>query len=1067
MPPTAELLRQLKPPPEITLITRFCDDVIRRRRPQRMTIVQPLTVRAARPVTPPQLMGRWGPIPEEEVSVWPTLFHAQDIEVVEVERFLTWLKRMQTRESGWLFNYPEMAFPPRPMAPFLDQEATTGSIPVWRPAGIDGYVPTRGDRLLTDNIRAYVPTRGERMLPGAPDGYVPARRPRAVPDGFVPTGERADRMRRTMAAQRLRAIEAEDALLAPPAGGKDVAPPFGAAATPPIGMGRGITPFGVAAPAAMLLAGVAASRFQGQPSFTPLTMVGRRGAPFSPETPAFDWQTPPPGSKATGLSPMAADRNWTSYSRTPSPIGGSAPVPYPQLPVAGMTAGQPQAAGQIPTMMQGKVTWQLPAGREWTANLRATLPVAGFAPIPYPRFAAADFRGMPTPIRPALDPMPAPGVTGRMTMGAGGDWTRYARTPSPIGGPVPIPYPHLPVNAAGFMAAATQRAADGRGSGAQDQPRPLAPGTLLENPYLGQMTLIAPPLRVASEEAEDSGTAVAFNWETLTKGQGALDARGLAALRRALPDDAQLIYPALPKGQLPAGAVNLRLAQPTVAHLLEAGYGVPAGAEVAARAVSGTVASIGATPQAMPLTGQIVPGKRPAGTKASILPSREEKPGGELPQIGTRQAKRGGALDFLGLPVSLAPSLGGRSEVREAVSSNVARDKIAKTIRPNVFGPLRHSLFPSFQSIEAEPDRQAWEKAAPSFGLRDSKPMTVLAPQARAPMVTLSTSLPQIGGEQPPAPGTFPQMHIAEAAPVQRTVEAFGGMPRIPMLSPPTVSGGASGLMPSRTPASLPWSAERAHSFSGGGQPVHQFRPISGPSIGPSASAPAPPAAPGALPRGTFGESPAVSLRPASSPASGLLPAIGAPAFSPINQPRTTAPAPPVFAGAPATPSHPGPMPSFGSPGGAHPASRIPQRQPISMPSISLPESAAMLSFPPPVGGGVDIPMPTMHLPAPPSVTSPGSGMRARTNLVSRAPAMLYTPPAPRVMTAPLALQRSVETGHVQSEAQAAARPAAGQGANRTEREGQQGAEISLLATEVWSILKQRLATEAIRRGRW
>jgi len=95
--------------------------------------------------------------------------------------------------------------------------------------------------------------------------------------------------------------------------------------------------------------------------------------------------------------------------------------------------------------------------------------------------------------------------------------------------------------------------------------------------------------------------------------------------------------------------------------------------------------------------------------------------------------------------------------------------------------------------------------------------------------------------------------------------------------------------------------------------------------------------------------------------------------------------------------------------------------------------------------------------------------MHARTNLVTRTPAMLYAPPAPhvRTTTAPLALQRSITIGDVDSEVQTTERQATGQAATQTQREGQHGVEINILATEVFTLLKKRLATEAIRRGRW
>jgi len=98
--------------------------------------------------------------------------------------------------------------------------------------------------------------------------------------------------------------------------------------------------------------------------------------------------------------------------------------------------------------------------------------------------------------------------------------------------------------------------------------------------------------------------------------------------------------------------------------------------------------------------------------------------------------------------------------------------------------------------------------------------------------------------------------------------------------------------------------------------------------------------------------------------------------------------------------------------------------------------------------------------------------MQSHTTLLSRAPAMLYTPPSPRGMTAtaPLAIQRATGEGAASAHSltrEQGAESATSQSATASRNEGQQGAEINVLATEVWSLLKQRLATEAIRRGRW
>ena len=574
------------------------------------------------------------------------------------------------------------------------------------------------------------------------------------------------------------------------------------------------------------------------------------------------------------------------------------------------------------------------------------------------------------------------------------------------------------------------------------------------------MTLIAPPLRVASEEAEDRGTAVAFQWQSLAKGHKPLNPRALSALRQTLPEGSQLIYPALPREQMPAGAVNLRLAQPTVAHLLATGYGVPPASGVASRVINESEALLGSSPAPEPLAGHIVPGKRPAGMKTSLLPDGKQ-PGGALPRVGHREAHRDGELGYLGMPVSLAPSLGGRSEVREAVASGIARDKVAKTIRPAAFNTLRHLLFPSFRSVEAEPDQQAWRKAAPSFGLPDSKPTTVLSPHARTPMHTPTTSLPQLGGTQPPSPGALPQWHSADVAPLKQAGRVLGSMPPP---SPGPLSPPVFGLSPHSAPGPVP--APRL-GVTPGGPSLASFQPMFRPSIGPALPGLLPAAPPPAPPRPrTFGGLPAAFGHPAPSPEASPLPLIGLSPILPMHHPAVPNPEGGGGAGHPLPLPRPPAMPPVGPPAQQAEGQKLPLSPP-GLPSILQPQppKAPHISFP--AGGDAGAPLPDMLLPVAP-LKGQHDGARTITTLVSRAPQMLYTPPVPRtVKPSSLAIQRSSTIESVESTVQQPAQSRAERATARADREGMQAAEMNSLATEVWSMLKQRLATEAIRRGRW
>ena len=109
---------------------------------------------------------------------------------------------------------------------------------------------------------------------------------------------------------------------------------------------------------------------------------------------------------------------------------------------------------------------------------------------------------------------------------------------------------------------------------------------------LGQISLVAPDLRLASRESAAGGAAVSMPWAALAQGAGPLDEAALARLGPVLPAGARLIYPALPPGT--AGATNLALAPNLVARLTGA-YG-PAEAVGGAAADHAARAGRGAAP---------------------------------------------------------------------------------------------------------------------------------------------------------------------------------------------------------------------------------------------------------------------------------------------------------------------------------------------------------------------------------------------------------------------------------------------------------------------------------------
>ena len=308
----------------------------------------------------------------------------------------------------------------------------------------------------------------------------------------------------------------------------------------------------------------------------------------------------------------------------------------------------------------------------------------------------------------------------------------------------------------------------------REMPAPASPFAV--TPEMGQITLMSPPLQIASAQAERGGIAASVDWQTLASGAGPLDEGGLARLRQALPVQASVLYPALPPGSLGQGAVNLPLSAPLVQSLLQKGYGIP-GMGLATRAADMGASAGGGKPPAAPLPAQIVPGHRPAGVAAGLLGHPDEVQGGAgaLGQAGKGQATRGGVLDFLGLPVRLAPSLGGRSDLaRETTLRNAGQGPVKpqQTLRPEQFTPLRNRLFPAFSSMAVEPDKAAWRKAAPAFGLRDGSLTTLFAPDARVPVQT----------------PTMPQPPSHSRPPVSSPSVVLLGGPHTASLLPPSVA---------------------------------------------------------------------------------------------------------------------------------------------------------------------------------------------------------------------------------------------------------------------------------------
>ncbi|HVL38801.1 MAG TPA: hypothetical protein VM328_05365, partial [Fimbriimonadaceae bacterium] len=615
-------------------------------------------------------------------------------------------------------------------------------------------------------------------------------------------------------------------------------------------------------------------------------------------------------------------------------------------------------------------------------------------------------------------------------------------------------------------------------------------------------------IKVASEQAERGGAAVSFDWKTLAAGAGAVDESSLANLKAVLPPGARAIYPALPPGSLGPQAVNLRLAPSLLGNLLQQGYGAGA-AGIAPLASSMATGFMGGKADAMPLGGSLVPGKRPMGDGMGGILGGASDPRGALADAGSGQSKRGNALDFLGLPVRLAPSLGGRSELAEEVamrSGNLTTPS-GDAIRPQQFAPLRDKLFSSFGSVNAEPDKAAWKKEAPAFGLRDEKPTTLLAPDARVKPLKSSEDQPQLDTVEAKGARSLAVTPLENMPkPATGRVDSTEVGPRL---------GGSAPSMPM-------YSAEGADSggFSSIGR-IDAPSPSSGvPSLG-----------------GVQGAGPIAALTGAASAAAGSLGSLSMPPM-PSLSPRSPLSARPSFqplavnaASAPAVPGFSGAAPLIG--GGAGPTSIglkpfLPSLVSGAMRSPSGPGAIPSPTAPPPIsaparpgapiaiskGGNDEMePLPSMpgslpsgrgsnswkmpSLPSPgtphgPSITHAGSSsslgagalsapslelpsiggempptMRKVSSLATRAPDRLFAAPASgRSPARPsLAVQRADQAPQAPSSSTSRQQQTNSQVS--APEDGDKNAQVSLLANEVWAILKRRLVTEKERRGRW
>src|SRR5579862_5286553 len=103
------------------------------------------------------------------------------------------------------------------------------------------------------------------------------------------------------------------------------------------------------------------------------------------------------------------------------------------------------------------------------------------------------------------------------------------------------------------------------------------------------------------------------------------------------------------------------------------------------------------------LAGSFVPsGHRPTDDSPGLFGSGYDRLGA-LGEAGAAHASRGGKMDFLGLPVRLAPSLSGNPNLVHSVEARKSFASGSSSIlRPHQFTSLRESVFPHFSSVNVE-----------------------------------------------------------------------------------------------------------------------------------------------------------------------------------------------------------------------------------------------------------------------------------------------------------------------------------------------------------------------------
>lgn len=548
----------------------------------------------------------------------------------------------------------------------------------------------------------------------------------------------------------------------------------------------------------------------------------------------------------------------------------------------------------------------------------------------------------------------------------------------------------------------------------------------MADPLYGQLTLIAPPMSVA---APGSASALKFDWRDMAKGSQQLDFESLATLATTLPPGSKAMYPAMDPRQLTRGAVNLRLTPNLITGLAQMGFG--AGKMVDPHRSAKMVNDYyGGTPPVRMLPAALMPVPRPGRRRGSQSP--DLLPQGGIGQPADEPGRRMRFIDYLGLPIYLSETFSTTPDLEQEMHARVSTEFMprAPLLSPLAFFNLRNRMMPGFYGIEAKPELGSWRRSSPDYERAGSALASMLNKGIRS--------------------GTMGDGMTHAAAPIARSAA-----PKIPNLPGPVKNN--------LTISALPMLA---------GSALASRSPIGGP--GQSATLPRPPSI-GSAPQGA-GSIPRF-IRPTggAAPTSGTMPAIPMGASQADTAPKSQGATgmQPAHAGGPMTirpqitvaPEKPAGKPlgavapkqeSKTSQPMAHPAAvEGPKAPPKTAPPMPLTPRPAQTPAPKPKHQDA-APQPKMA--EMPSDRSASSGIKPPQMLVAphkpvQGPSMHDDPMAVQTGETP---RGGASTDGGSSKASEAA---------EKKDTGLPGSEINLLANEVWSLLKRRIAFEAQRAG--